>query len=72
MLPLLTTGYRDVRYAYTGSKIEYMGLHDTHDEDTSDTEWLVWKYTYSGNNVVRVEGPLEGAWDNRESLGWGA
>lgn len=61
----------DTRMEYSGENIIYKGIHATHDAVTSNTSWLVWKFTWSGGNLIRIEGPLEGSWDNRASLGWG-
>lgn len=72
-LTLIVAGayFDDCRYAYdVNDNMIYMGFNLIHKAATSDSTWNVWKFTYSGSNLVRKEGPLEGSWDNRASLGW--
>ncbi len=64
--------FPDIRLEYTSNLIDYRGVHITHDAATDDEEWEVWKYTWSGNDCVRIEGPLIGAWDDRATLDWGS
>jgi len=69
---ILGAYWRDQRFAYTGNNMIYRGVHYLHDAEGTDTNWEIWKYTYDGNsNLVRIEGPLRGAWDSRTSLDWG-
>lgn len=51
-------------------ELTYKGIHATHKAATSDTSWLIWKYTWTSANVTRIEGPLEGSWDGRAALAW--
>jgi hypothetical protein len=60
----------DTRMEYSSNDIIYKGIHATHKAATSNASWLIWKYTWSGDDLTRIEGPLEGAWDNRGSLAW--
>jgi len=70
---LLANNYwKDARFDYTSGDLDYKGLNTTHKAATSATSWYVWKFTYSGGELVRMEGPLTGSWDNRASLAWGA
>jgi len=62
----------DTRMEYSSGKIIYKGIHATHKAVTSDTSWLVWKFTWVGDDLTRMEGPLEGSYDGRAALGWGA
>lgn len=62
--------WRDVRIEYSSGDPIYIGRHFLNDADTSATNWAIWKYTYDGLDVTRIE-LLEGSWDNRASLGWG-
>ena len=65
--------WHDVREAYdVNNLLIYKGCHEFHDVAITDTNWEIWKYTYSGNNRVRTEGPLRGSWDGRAALAWGA
>lgn len=49
------------------SQPDYIGLNDDADANTSDTDWLIYKFTYSGSNVTQIK-KKKGAWDNRASL----
>ena len=72
--PLADALPMDQRYEWQGTEpalLIFKGIHPTHKALTSDTHWFIWKFSYSGGNMVRQEGPLEGSWDNRAGLGWG-
>ena len=60
----------DTRMTYSSGDLQYKGIHATHKAATSDTSWLIWKYTWTASDLTRIEGPLEGSWDNRASLDW--
>lgn len=64
------TGSADRRFAYTSGQLNYIGRHPNSNVPTSNPHWLIWKVTWSGNNITRIQGPLEGKWDNRASLAW--
>ena len=65
--------WHDVRMAYDEANLLiYKGVHETHDSAITNADWEVWKYTYSGTNCVRIEGPLRGTWDGRAALDLGA
>lgn len=64
--------WNDRRFDYTSGDLDYIGKHKKHNALTSDTQWVIIKYTWSGSNCTRIEGPLIGAWDDRASLSWGA
>jgi hypothetical protein len=66
----LSSFWRDVRMEYSSNKMQYKGCHYIHKSLTSDSEWEIWKYTWDGDDLVRMEGPLRGSWDNRASLDW--
>ena len=64
--------WHDVRMEYDVSDLLiYKGTHEKHDMPDTDTDWEIWKYTYDGTNVTRIEGPLRGAWHDRATLSWG-
>ena len=46
---------------------DYIGMHEDKDAATSDPYWTVFKFTYSGSAVTKIE-KAEGAWDDRASL----
>lgn len=62
--------WHDVRMDYIADQLIYRGAHYLHNRPTSDGEWEIWKYTWDGTGVSRIEGPLKGAWDNRATLDW--
>lgn len=64
--------YPDQRFDYTSGNLDYKGFNETHKAATDATSWVVWKYTWSSGNLVRIEGPLTGSWDGRASLSWGS
>jgi len=66
-----STYWKDQRYDYTSGNLDYKGSNVTHDAATDAETWYIWKYTWNGDNVERIEGPLIGAWDNRATLDWG-
>ncbi len=68
---LADTYWKETLYAFTGNNPIYVGKNTTHDAATSAIDWYIWKYTWSGNNPTRKEGPLVGSWDGRAALGWG-
>ena len=64
--------WHDERKDYdVGGNLIYRGVHEMHNIAVTDENWEVWKYTYTGSNVVRIEGPLRGTWDGRATLAWG-
>jgi hypothetical protein len=69
--PLADSLPLDTRMEYSGGgDLQYKGVHGTHKAATSNASWLIWKYTWTGSDLTRIEGPLEGAWDNRATLDW--
>jgi hypothetical protein len=58
------------RMEYSGGNITYRGCHRVVNIATSDKEWLVWKYTWTGSDLTMIQGPLRGSWEDRASLGW--
>ena len=61
----------DTRFESSSGDLIYKGIHSTHKALTSDSNWMIWKYTWSGTDVTRIEGPLDGSWDGRGGLSWG-
>ena len=62
--------WKATRLDYTSGDLDYKGLHENNKANTDDGNWRIWKYTWSGDNPVLIEGPLSGSWDNRASLEW--
>ena len=46
----------------------YKGLHTNYKASTSDKNWLITKYTYSGDNVEQKDVRTT-SWDDR-AIGW--
>ena len=65
----LDSYWNDTRVEYSSGDILYRAAHVTHKAATSDTSWSIWKYTSSGDGLVRIE-RLDGAWDARGALSW--
>ena len=66
----LNAYWRDQQFEYTDSLLTYRGVHYDHNKGDADENWEIWKYTYSSALLVRIEGPLSGAWDDRATLDW--
>lgn len=65
--------WKDQRFDYDiSNKLIYRGVNIGHDAAVAGTDWFVWKFTYVGENVTRIEGPLVGSWTGRASIAWGA
>jgi len=64
--------WKDTQYEYDSSgNIIYRGVSTEANASTSENKlWYVWKYTWSTDGPTRKEGPLNGNWDDRASLGW--
>ena len=61
--------YAQVRFDADDSLPDYVGLHDTATGATSLTDWKIYKFTYSGTAVTRIQF-LYGSWDGRAALSW--
>lgn len=62
--------WKETRLDFTSGSLDYRGLNANHGAATSLETWQVWKFTWSGGNLVRIEGPLQGSWDGRADLSW--
>lgn len=68
---LLANSYwKDKRFEWSGDDLIYMGTNRTSKASTSEKNWYIWKLTWSGADLIRLQGPLEGSWDDRATLGW--
>ena len=67
----ISSNFTDHRLDNTSGELDYEGLNVVHNEATTATTWLIWKYTWDGASCTRIEGPLIGSWDGRASLAWG-
>jgi len=67
--PTLTDSgfYCDIRYDANDAAPDYVGLHPTSGAATTALDWKIYKFTYSGSDVTRIQ-IAYGAWDNRTGL----
>lgn len=61
--------YSDIRFDVDDSAPTYIGLNVTNTAPTSNSDWKIYKFTYSGSNITRIQSQT-GIWDNRASLNW--
>ena len=59
--------YCDIRFDASDAAPNYIGLHVTNGAATTDAEWKVLKFSYSGSDVTRIQ-TAYGAWDSRVGL----
>ena len=62
--------WRVRRFEYSGGDVKYIGCNEDLKAPTSESTWVVWKYSYTSGDVSLIEGPITGAWDNRATMGW--
>jgi hypothetical protein len=48
----------------------YIGRHEKESPTIDDTGWYIWKNVWSDKGLINTEGPIVGAWQDRESLAW--
>lgn len=59
--------YADIRYDTDDSAPDYIGLNITNGAETTTADWKIYKLTYSGSNVTRIQ-VAYGTWDGRVAL----
>ena len=59
--------YADIMFDPNDSAPIYIGLNTTNGADASGSDWKVYKFTYSGSNVTRVQ-LAYGSWTGRVGL----
>ena len=62
--------WREVRRELSDGKLLYLGKHHIRNAALSDSRWEIWRYHYDGEDVIRVEGPIQGSWDGRSHIAW--
>ena len=65
--------WKDMRFSYDiNLNVEYSGVAKNLGASTSSgNHWYVKKYTYDASfNVTRIQGPIEGNWDDRAAMAW--
>lgn len=60
----------EVRYDANDALPNYVGTAAVNGTPTSANAWVIYKYTYSGSNVTRIQKLSNVAWDDRASLSW--
>ena len=63
-------GWKATNYDYTSGDLDYKGMNTKVVALDSDPNWRIWKYTWGGGNMTKLQGPLVGTWTGRGSLGW--
>jgi len=61
--------YAQIRFDADDSLPDYVGLHDVATGATTLTDWKIFKFTYVGGAVTRIQF-LYGSWDGRAALSW--
>jgi len=59
--------FADIQFDPNDSAPDYIGLHKTKGAADSLTDWKIYKFTYSGSNVTRIQ-LAYGSWTGRASL----
>lgn len=69
---LIESEVLDTRYDYASATVTYIGKSVVHKADTAAGGlWYIWKYTYNETPApTRIEGPINGNWDDRASISW--
>ena len=67
---LANTYWKDRRFEWASGNPVYIGVNRKPNAPEGDREWQVYKITWSGDTVTRMQGPVEGSWENRAGLGW--
>ena len=57
-------------FEYDGCDVKYIGCNQRQGAETSAGTWAVWLYSYTGCDVSMIEGPITGAWDDRDTMDW--
>jgi hypothetical protein len=59
----------DVRYDTSDAQPTYIGVHyGSHNATTTADEWTIYKFTYSGTEITRIQKVEKKAWTNRAGL----
>ena len=59
--------YNVILFDPNDSQPNYIGMNENKDALETDTDWVIYKFTYSGSNITKIEKAI-GAWSNRTSL----
>jgi hypothetical protein len=58
---------QDIRFDPNDDQPNYIGLNANTNGDTSAVGWIIYKFTYSGSDVIRIQ-KTKGIWDDRATL----
>lgn len=65
---MVDTGFfADIRFDASDTQPDYIGLHETNGADTAVIGWKVYKFSYSGTAITRIQ-LAYGSWDGRAAL----
>jgi hypothetical protein len=69
---LLAKSYwHDKRFDFAGgTSLIYIGVNRVPNASQSDPNWHIWKFSWTGTSLDRIQGPLDGTWAGRTTLGW--
>ena len=56
-----------VQFDPNDSAPDYIGINEDSDASDSDTDWVIFKFTYSGDNATKIRRKT-GAWSGRVAL----
>ena len=66
----LSCYWKEKQIAYTSNLPDYVGCHYIKGAADGDTKWEIWKFSWTGVDCTRIEGPLTGSWTGRAALDW--
>ena len=58
---------RDILFDANDAQPNYIGLNANTAGATSAVGWIIYKFTYSGTDITRIQ-KIKGIWDDRASL----
>ncbi len=58
---------KDIRFDPDNSAPDYIGINQETDASDDNNGWVIYKFTYSGGNVTRIQ-KVRGAWGDRATL----
>jgi hypothetical protein len=59
--------FADIRYDANDAAPDYIGLNRTNGASQDDTDWKIYKFTYAGADVTRIQ-LAYGSWTGRVAL----
>ena len=62
--------WHDTRFEWSDGNPIYLGKSPEHNKATDEDGWKIWKFIWSGSDLILRQGPMHGTWDDRASLDW--